>query len=153
MSLTDNQLQMWLAFIRTFVRVQRRLTEEMKEKNDLPIAWYDVLVHLYHGPDDGLKMQDLADQMVMSNSGLTRLLDRMIEKGVVKRELCEDDRRVIFAVLTEEGTALIESLLPQHQARIEHYFMQHLSAEEVSTMREGFERILKSIEEQEPAIS
>lgn len=145
MPLNEQELQLWLAFLRTSVLLNGRLAEEMRRKNRVPIAWYDVLVHLYHGPAAGLRMQDLAERMVMSNSGLTRLLDRMVDKGLIRRELCAEDRRVIFAVLTDRGRALLEELLPQHQARVRCYFIDRLTEEEIAVMGPALERVLAGL--------
>lgn len=144
-SLSPQELRLWLAFLRASVRIHQRLAAEMHRQHRIPISWYDVLVHLYHGPEAGQRMQDLSDQMVMSNSGLTRLLDRMVEKGLVARELCAEDRRVVFAVLTPLGRALIEEVLPCHQARIHDYFTRHLTAEETAVMTSALERVLKDL--------
>ncbi len=92
-------------------------------------------------------MQDLAERVLMSSSGLTRLLDRMIEEGLVARRLCAEDRRVIFAVLTDRGRARIEELLPQHQQRIYDYFIRHLTPAEIEVMTPVLERVLAELVE------
>ena len=148
--LTAQELKLWLAFLRSSHAIKQRLAEDMRRVNRISIGWYDVLVHLYHSPHEGLQMQDLAERVLMSSSGLTRLLDRMIEKGLVKRETCAEDRRVIFAVLTEKGQARIEELLPQHQQRIHDYFIQHLTEAEIDVMIPALERVLKALGTEPP---
>ena len=147
--LTEKELRCWLAFLRTSVRVNCQLADDMQHENKVPISWYDVLVHLYHGPEEGQSMQTLAGQMVMSNSGLTRLLDRMVEKGLVARKPSTEDRRVVLAKLTEQGRELLETLLPQHQARVHDYLIQHLTPEEMEVMTAALERVSAALKEEQ----
>lgn len=139
--LTPKELQLWLTFLHASHAVKQQLAEDMQRLNCISIGWYDVLVNLYQSEDGGLRMQDLAERVLMSNSGLTRLLDRMIEEGLVLRDTCAEDRRVFLAVLTKKGRALIEELLPQQQARIREYFIQHLADEEMDVMMEALQRV------------
>lgn len=143
--LTPQELQFWLTFLHASHAVKQQLAEDMYRVNGISIGWYDVLINLYRGEDGGLRMQDLAERVFMSNSGLTRLLDRMIEEGLVIRDTCAEDRRVFLAVLTEKGRALLEELLPQHQARIRSYLLQHLTAEEMEVMGNALQRVQAGI--------
>ncbi|MDX1664612.1 MAG: MarR family transcriptional regulator [Candidatus Promineifilaceae bacterium] len=146
--LTAQELRLWLAFLYSFHTISRRLADDMHRVNRVSVGWYDVLVNLYHAPAERLRMQDLAESVLMSSSGLTRLLDRMIEEGLVRREHCAEDRRVIFAVLTDEGRALLEEILPQHQQRIREYLLEHLTEEEVAVMTPALERVLATLREE-----
>ena len=149
--LTAEELRLWLAFLHAFQKISRRLAGDMRRVNRLSIGWYDVLVNLYHSPGERLRMQELAERVLMSSSGLTRLLDRMIEEGLVRRELCATDRRVIFAVLADAGRERLKEILPQHQQRIHDYFLQHLTAEEVAVMGPALERVLAALHEEDGA--
>lgn len=143
--LTDNELQLWRAFLRSSVTISRRLADAMRCEDGVPIGWYDVLVHLYHGPEDGQRMQELADRVIMSGSGLTRLLDQMVAHDLVSRAPAADDRRVVLARLTDSGRALIAALLPRHQARIRDLFIAHLTDDEVAAMTPALERVLAAL--------
>jgi DNA-binding MarR family transcriptional regulator len=144
MSLTPNELRTWITFLRAHADVTAKLAHAMQQEHHLPITWYDVLVHLYHAPDQRLRMQDLAEAVILSNSGLTRLLDRMLEAGLIDRTACAEDRRVIYAMLTEEGTAQLEEILPHHQARIKEYFAAHLTDAEMETIQAALQRVLQA---------
>lgn len=142
MALSDDERRMWVALVRSMACINRRLAHDMENEHQIPVAWYDVLVHLYHGPAEGMMMNVLATQVIMSTSGLTRLIDRMIAAGLVRRELCAEDRRIVYAVLTDTGRACIEAMLPRHQQRIRDYLLQHLAPDEIVTIRDAFERVL-----------
>jgi DNA-binding MarR family transcriptional regulator len=144
MALTDKELQTWITFLRSHAALTAKLAHVMHQEHGMPISWYDVLVHLYHAPEQRLRMQDLADAVILSSSGLTRLLDRMVETGLIDRIACAEDRRVIFAALTEEGVARLEDILPYHQARIKEYFAAHLTKSELDTIQEALQRVLNA---------
>ena len=133
---------MWLAVMRGMAIVNRRLAQDMQQEHGYHISWYDALVRLYHAPNREMTMSDLADSVVMSAGGLTRLLDKMVEEGLVERVLDPDDRRLVYARLTGAGRELAAELMQAHQQRIREYVVQHLSEDEVGTVREAFERIL-----------
>ncbi len=140
--LTQAELRMWLAMLRGTSLVNRQLAHDMQNEHCLHISWYDVLVHLYHSPDYRQTMSELAGRVIMSGSGLTRLLDKMVEAGLVHRRLDPSDRRLIYAELSEAGQGKAAALMVAHQQRIQKYVMQHLTAEEIETMTTVFERVL-----------
>ena len=146
---TDDERTTWLAFLRTFSTINRQLATDMEHYHQLPMAWYDVLIHLYHSPNQRLQMQELAGQVMMSNSGLTRLVDRIIEDGLVERCPCADDRRVIYISLTKTGYSKIESVFPEHQKRVQAYFLSHLTPDEMNTLKTAFGRILNPFNQKE----
>ena len=75
----------------------------MQEQHGLPLAWGDVMQQLADGPKQGLRMSELADLVLLTRSGITRLVDRMIEAGLIVREPCPGDRRGYYAVITQKG--------------------------------------------------
>ena len=83
----------WEAFLRTQAAIVRRLEREMMETDGLPLPWYDVLIQLYATPEKRLRMQVLAESVVLSRSGVTRLIDRLEREGLVRREASPEDRR------------------------------------------------------------
>ena len=140
--LTESELQMWLTLMRGMAIVNRQLAQDMQQEHGFHISWYDVLVRLLHAPGQQMTMTELADSVVMSAGGLTRLLDKMVEKGLIQRVLDPEDRRLVYARLTDAGRELAVELMLAHQQRIKEYVVQHLSDEEVRTMRNAFERIV-----------
>lgn len=101
---------------------------------------FEVLVRLARSPDRSLRMSDLAAQVTMSASGLSRAIDRLVATGSIERVSCEHDRRVVYARLTEQGLAEVEAMLPDHLAALEEAFSV-LSASE----RGRFEALLRKL--------
>jgi len=101
--LSDQQLAAWRLFLRAHARVIRRLEADLMAQHQLPLGSYDVLVQLVEAPDHRLRMSELAERVLLSRSGLTRLVDRMEREGLVRREPCEDDARGLYTVLTDAG--------------------------------------------------
>jgi DNA-binding MarR family transcriptional regulator len=101
--LSDQQLAAWRLFLRAHARVIGVLEAELMAEHQLPLGSYDVLVQLVEAPERRLRMSDLAERVLLSRSGLTRLIDRMEREGLVRREPCEDDARGLYTVLTDAG--------------------------------------------------
>ena len=128
-------------FLRAHAAVVAALGAELEAERDLPLPWYDVLVSL---SDCGgrLRMQELADRVLFSRSGLTRLVDRMAGAGLVTRERCEDDRRGTFAVLTDAGARRLRDAAGVHLRGIDAHFASHLTDADVAALRSVLAKIL-----------
>jgi DNA-binding MarR family transcriptional regulator len=100
---TSDQLHVWRLFLRAHAQVTRSLESDLVAEHDLPLAEYDVLLQLAEGPETGLRMSELARRVLLSRSGITRLVDRLVREGLVRKELCQDDLRGTLAVLTPAG--------------------------------------------------
>lgn len=107
-----------------------------------PLAWYDVLWGLERAPEQKLRMSDLADKVVLSRSNLTRLVDRLEEAGLVKRERSEEDRRGAYAVLTEAGKRMRAKMWPVYQGGIRDLFEDQITDEEAGVMSAVLRRVL-----------
>ena len=101
--LTDRELAAWRGMLRTHRDVVARLDAELEREHGLPLTSYEVLISLADAPDGRLRMGELAGALLLSRSGLTRLVDRLERQGMVERERCEDDARGYFAVITAAG--------------------------------------------------
>jgi DNA-binding MarR family transcriptional regulator len=112
--LSPEQLHAWRAFLLAYARVVQQLNDDMQARSDMPLTWYDVLVHLSEAPGGTLCMTDLAESVFISRSGLTRLVDRMEHGGLVKRSPAPDDRRRMMASLTDEGFRRLAEAAPGH---------------------------------------
>jgi DNA-binding MarR family transcriptional regulator len=112
--LSDQQLAAWRLFLRAHARVIRRLEADLMAQHQLPLGSYDVLVQLVEAPDRRLRMSELAERVLLSRSGLTRLVDRMEREGLVRREPCEDDARGLYTVLTDAGYARLRGASGTH---------------------------------------
>ena len=101
--LTDDQLAAWSGFLMGHAQIVRALDAELEREHGLPLSSYDVLIQLSLVPDRRLRMFELADAIVLSRSGLTRLVDRLERAGLVERERGEADPRQMYARLTDRG--------------------------------------------------
>jgi DNA-binding MarR family transcriptional regulator len=139
--LTDSELGAWRGFLRTHSRLVAELDSELVNEHDLPLSTYDVLVQLAHAPERRLRMSELADSVLLSPSGLTRLVDRLCRDGLVERVRCDDDARGSYAVLTERGRARFEEARQTHLAGVRRIFLAHLSPAEQRDLANTWERI------------
>jgi DNA-binding MarR family transcriptional regulator len=138
------QLHAWRAFLEAHARTTERLERELRDEEGIPLAWYDVLVHLHEADGHRLRMQDLAGEVLLSKSGLTRLIDRMERAGLVRRAACSEDRRGTFAELTDEGRQTLRRTAPTHLRGVGDHFAAHLSDEEADVLRRALSRIAEA---------
>lgn len=131
---TDVELEVWRTFLRAHSRITRRLETDLLAAHDLPLAEYDVLVQLVQAPDRRLRMTELADRVLLSRSGLTRLVDRLEREGLVQRVACRSDARGLFAVLTPAGLDRLRTASATHLAGIVAYFTGRLRPDELATL-------------------
>lgn len=135
------RLDAWRAFLRAHAVLTDTLDRELQAERDLPLAWYDVLLSLAEADGDQLRMRDLADRVMLSRSGLTRLVDRMGEAGLVSRKPDPEDRRGTLACLTGAGMQTLRRAAPVHLRGVQEHFARHLDDDEVDVLRQAFERI------------
>jgi DNA-binding MarR family transcriptional regulator len=131
--LTSAELHAWRGFLRAHATVVRALEADLQAEHDLPLASYDVLVQLSEAPDRRLRMTELADRVLLSRSGLTRLADRLEREGLLTREPCPSDARGTLAVLTDAGLDRLRRAWPTHLRGVQHV-LRRLTAEEVEQL-------------------
>jgi len=119
----DPRLTPWRAFLTAHARVTRRLDEELRAEHDLSLGEYEALLALAEAPDRRLRMHALADRVVLSKSGVTRLIDRLVADGLVVRDQCLSDARGAEAVLTEDGLGRLRRASRTHLRGIEDHFL------------------------------
>lgn len=132
--LTPAELSAWRLFLRSHAHVTRRLEQDLLAEHDLPLASYDVLVQLSEAPDRSLRMTELAERVLLSRSGLTRLVDRLERDGLVVRQACPSDARGTLAVLTGAGSQRLAEAWPTHLRGVVANVVGRLSAEELETL-------------------
>jgi DNA-binding MarR family transcriptional regulator len=130
----------WRVFFECALALPDILDAELEEAVGLPFRWYDVLVHLEETPD-GLRMKDLAEHILYSKSGFTRVVDRMEEAGFVRRVHPETDRRSIFVVATEKGLETMERGRRHHREWIEEHFSRPLSDTDIDALTRALEKL------------
>lgn len=143
--LTPAQLAAWKAFLRAHTVVTRALERELVASHQLPLAEYDVLVQLDGADGGALRMAQLADQVLLSRSGLTRLVERLEREGLVVRRACPSDARGYFAVITEKGRTRLREAAPSHLGSVSSHFAEALSEAQVETLREAMEVLVEAI--------
>ena len=142
--LTDGQLTAWRNFLQAHAVLVRRLEADLLAEHQLPLASYDVLVQLVEAPDRRLRMTELAQRVLISRSGLTRLVDRLEREGLVRREACDDDARGLFAVLTEAGYQRLRRAAPTHLRGVASYAIGRLDDDQVVALADICARMLDS---------
>jgi DNA-binding MarR family transcriptional regulator len=121
-ALTPEELTFWRLLQRVQVRVTRALENELLLEHDLSLPAYEVLAQLSEAPQRRLRMNDLADRVLLSRSGLTRLIDRLQGEGLVCREACQSDARGLYAVLTDAGAKRLAAAAPTYLRAIRAHF-------------------------------
>jgi len=132
--LTPAELKAWRTFLRAHATVVRALEAELLAEHDLPLASYDVLVQLSEAPARRLRMTELADRVLLSRSGLTRLADRLAREGLLTREPCPSDARGTLAVLTEQGLQRLRDAWPTHLRGVRQHVTSRLAADEIAQL-------------------
>lgn len=142
--LTELEMSAWRSFLEAHRRVLDLLEAELRAREELPLAWYDVLVHLSESPTGSLRMQELADRVLLSKSGLTRLVDRMEAAGLVERAPCRADGRGIEAVLTDVGLVRLRDAAPTHVSGVRAHFTDLLRPGEAAVLAQALSRIVEA---------
>jgi len=135
----------WHTFLVAHARVIERLEAELQRELGLSLSWYDVLVQLHEAPGDRLRMTDLAGAVLLSKSGLTRLVDRMNADGLVER--CPDpgDRRGTLVQLTPAGLERLRAAAPIHLRGVQQHFGEHLSAVEARGLAAALSKVVGGV--------
>ena len=136
------QLAAWRLLLEAHATTTELLERELVAERGLPLTRYDVLLNLAEAPGGRLRMQELSASVLLSKSGLSRLVDRMVDAGLVRRERCQDDRRGWFAVLTDQGRSALRRAAPVHLRGIHEHFASQLSPEEVEVLTAALSRVV-----------
>jgi DNA-binding MarR family transcriptional regulator len=139
----DWRLDVWRRFLRTHALVVRALEQDLTADVDMPLGWYDVLLQLAEAPGRRLRMAELADRVLLSRSGLTRLVDRLENDGLVCRERSPDDHRGTFTVLTVAGVDRLRQAVPAHLAAVQRRFLDHYSDDDLRQLAQLLDHVLR----------
>lgn len=146
----STRMEAWRLLLQTHATITDRLERELVEECGLPLSWYDVLVQLDAAPGRRLRMQQLVASLLLSKSGISRLVDRMVDAGYIERQTCPTDRRGAFAVLAPAGRAALQRAAPVHMRGIAEHFARHLSDSEAAALRSALERLLVGVGSRQP---
>ena len=140
--LSPAELGAWRGMLRVHSALMKALDAELVAEHDLPLSSYEVLITLQAAPGRRCRMAELADKVLLSRSGTTRLVDRLEREGLLERDTCSDDGRGTFAVLTDAGEALLARARPTHLADVRERFLRHFSPDELATLAACWERVV-----------
>ena len=138
---SDWRIGVWRDFLRAHASLMRTLEEELQSAQAMPLGWYEVLLHLVEAPDRRLRMAELADGLLMSRSGLTRMVDRLQAAGWVRREPAPGDARGLYTVLTRAGFDALRAAAPVHLAGVRDHFLVNFTDEELRQLGSLMSRV------------
>lgn len=145
--LNRQEMAAWRGFLEAHRRVADVLERELRSCEDLPLSWYDVLVQLSEAPSNALRMRELADAVLLSKSGLTRLVDRMEQARLVERRETTDDGRGVLAALTEVGMQRLRAAAPTHIQGVRDHFVGLLNDDELQVLATALNRIAQAADQ------
>ena len=137
--------------LRVHARVTRALDAELVAAHQLPLTSYEVLLVLDNSAEGRLRMSELADSVLLSRSGLTRLVDRLEQGGLVRRESCPDDLRGFHAVLTEAGRNTLLEARKTHLSGVRRRYLTRFSVEDQRVLGGYFDRVLAGLDDEAPS--
>ena len=134
--LSPVELRAWRGMLRVHSRLVKVLDARLDHEHGLPLTSYEVLVHLSEAEGERMRMCDLADSILLSRSGLTRLVDRLEREGLIARKACDSDARGAYAVLTDAGRRKLDAARHTHLAGVRHHFLSKLDEDEMDRLAE-----------------
>jgi Transcriptional regulators len=136
------ELAAWRGLLRVHSALVHDLDAELRATHNLSLQEYEVLHVLSEAPEHRMRMSDLATSVVLSQSGLTRLVDRLAQAGSVERTRCQADRRGLYAELTDAGRTWLEQARPTHLAGVRGSFLDRFGQTELGVLAGFWERVL-----------
>ena len=145
----DPGMEAWARFLQGHAAVTRRLEAELQGECDISLAEYEALLCLARADGGRLRMSDLASSLLLSRSGVTRLVDRLEAAGDVERRTCPSDARGSFAVITEAGRTRLRAAAPVHLRGVREHFLARIPEDEIAPLRRTLGRLVPSDAEQD----
>ena len=130
----EQQLESWVFFLRAHAAITRELSADLQREHGLTLNDYEVLLHLSHADQGRLRRVDLAERVILTASGITRLLEGLDRAGFVTKETCASDARVSYAKITPVGTAKLREAAETHLRGIDDLFVGRYSRSELTTL-------------------
>ncbi len=138
----DERIQLMGLIVRTNRRLSDSLGRELEQSVGIPLVFFDVLIHVGAAPDGRLTMSTLSADVSLTTGGVTRLVDRMVEAGLVARQNCPNDRRSIHVVLTPQGRSTLERAIAAHVDSIDRHLIAHLDASDRAALAMVLTKVL-----------
>jgi DNA-binding MarR family transcriptional regulator len=140
--LAPEELAAWRGLLRVHSALVKALDAELLAEHELPLTSYEVLINLQAAPERRRRMAELAEGVLLSRSGMTRLVDRLERDGLIERDACTEDGRGMFAVLTDKGEELLSQARRTHLDGVRERFLQHFAPDELEQLASGWNRVL-----------
>ena len=147
----DPRLGTWRTFLHAHARLTRRLDDELRAAHSLSLAEYDALVQLAQAPGRRLRMSALADRVLLSRSGITRLVDRLVADGMVERTTCTTDARGAEASLTRAGLDRLRAASTTHLDGVRRYFLDTMTADDRQAIDRGLCHVMDGLDLAQPS--
>jgi DNA-binding MarR family transcriptional regulator len=135
------ELDTWVRFLRAHSAIVGKLNTELVADHGLTINDFEVLLHLSWAPEQAMRRVDLASSVLLTPSGITRLLDGLERSGFVTRKACAEDRRVVYAKLTPAGNGKLRAARKTHLAGVYRLFVERFSSDELTSLADLLERL------------
>jgi DNA-binding MarR family transcriptional regulator len=142
----DAALGPWRSFLRAHARLTRRLDEELRAVHGLSLAEYDALLQLASAPRHRLRMSVLADRVLLSRSGITRLVDRLVADGMVERTACRTDARGAEAALTRAGLGRLRGASQTHLDGVQRYFLDAVEPDDRVVLERALGNVIAGLD-------
>lgn len=143
----DPRLDSWRAFVQTHARLFRKLDEELRFEHGISLAEYDALLQIAQAPDRHLRMTRLASRVLLSKSGVTRLVDRLVADGLVERTQCSSDARGAEAAITSQGLARLRAAASTHLRGVDAYFVSAVDPSDLAVLERSMDAISRRVGE------
>jgi len=140
--LAPAELAAWRGLLRVHAALAKALDAELAQAHDLPLSSYEVLITLQSAPGKKRRMAELADRVLLSRSGMTRLVDRLEREGLLERDTCTSDGRGCFAVLTDKGLGAVADARRTHFGGVRERFLSQFADEELRLLATFWDRVL-----------
>ncbi len=150
--LTRPEFAAWGGLLRAHRALVHELDAELSSAHGLPLRSYEVLLHLHEAPERRLRMTALSRSVLLSASGVTRLVDRLERDGYVCRRQCSEDGRGAYAELTEAGAGKLAEARPTHLAGIRRLFLRHFDDDDLGRLDDYWERVLGGVGDAAPGV-
>jgi DNA-binding MarR family transcriptional regulator len=143
--IAEPHMAAWHALMNAHDAMTGRLQEALAEASLPPLAWYAVLSTVAAAPEERMRMGDLANALVITRGGLTKLVDRLVKSGLLERAVCDSDRRISYASLLPAGREMLGEMEPIVTAELERAFVGTLSPGQAEALRDALERVSSSV--------
>ena len=141
--LSNHHIEIWRGFLDAHALALGAVERDLAAAGMPPPPWYDVLWSLARAPDGRMRIHEVADAVLLSRSGLSRLLDRMESEGLITRAVCASDRRGAYAVITGDGKVALRKMWPVYERSVAEHFVPHLG-DEAAALRTALARVAES---------